>query len=432
MGYYVIENFKLGLDSRNFNLSAPTGALVRAQNCHITAAGEIEKRKAFVLFCELPAGVFGLESTKSGLVAFGSGVEPTMPTGVGYIRCRHPGEESGGTDSAMTGVLCSGTFAGQAWCAARFDDGQVFGFYNGTAIPGFYNGIVFSGLTNTSDIAAQITDSLNRELVDAVTGTMDDYTVERSSNLVDIKAAVGGTFTLTLGESSTLGTLSQSQRSTGSSGTAGVGASCVLNFTTMGTDFSCTSITAPDGAGGTVNLLASSVGYSSSLSNTVLLIKNAINANITSPQYSATASGGSLSIFAPASLGDSANGGSVVLSYSGTLSGNTTGTVALTATASPVEISKTRGNTTGTVTITSPEASCSPSGGTPPYFYSWSATGFTVNSPSLATSTFSASVPIFDQVWGTAYCTVTDSGSPVQSYVSNGVGITLINEGNYQ
>ena len=442
MGYFVIENFKLGLDSRNFALTAPVGALVRAENCHVTPAGEIEKRKSFTLFATLPTGCFGLEVTNSGLVTFGSGSAPAMPSGVAYVQCLHPGEAAGGTASAMTGVTCSGTYAGLPWCSARFADGRVFGFYNGALVPGFSSGIVFDGLTATTAIAQNIQDALNRELADPATGVID-YSIEHSGSLNDIKAAVGGTFNLILGTNLTVGStgsLGQTLMSTGGAGTAGVGASCIINFTTMGTGFSCTSITAPNGSGGTCEILGSAVAYSSSMANTIALIRNQINNYNSSPRYSAAVSGSALTISAPATLGDSVNYSTiatfVVLTYTevggtGSTTGNNTGVIALTAVASPSSVSKSRGPTTGTVILASPTVACAPAGGTAPYAYAWTCPGFTVNSPTAAASSFTASVPIDDSVWGTAYCTVTDSGSPVQTSTTNGVGITLTNAGSY-
>jgi len=47
MGYQVIQDFRGGLDARKFFLSLPPGTLTAANNCHITAGAEIEKRKAF-------------------------------------------------------------------------------------------------------------------------------------------------------------------------------------------------------------------------------------------------------------------------------------------------------------------------------------------------------------------------------------------------
>lgn len=51
-----VDDFKLGLDVRKSVLTAAAGSLQRLENCVITPGGEIEKRKAFVPICNLPAG----------------------------------------------------------------------------------------------------------------------------------------------------------------------------------------------------------------------------------------------------------------------------------------------------------------------------------------------------------------------------------------
>lgn len=48
MPYFVVENFKGGVDTRNNTLAALPGTLRQIDNAHITPGGEIEKRKAFV------------------------------------------------------------------------------------------------------------------------------------------------------------------------------------------------------------------------------------------------------------------------------------------------------------------------------------------------------------------------------------------------
>jgi hypothetical protein len=86
MKYLFLDGFPKGLDARKFNLNAPAGTLVELQNGHLTNAGEVEKRKAFVEYADLTtvsetgtqliAGLrlFGLQRTGVGLTVFGSAV----------------------------------------------------------------------------------------------------------------------------------------------------------------------------------------------------------------------------------------------------------------------------------------------------------------------------------------------------------------------
>lgn len=48
MAYYLVENFKGGIDLRNHPMASIPGTLREAKNVHVTEGGEIEKRKAFV------------------------------------------------------------------------------------------------------------------------------------------------------------------------------------------------------------------------------------------------------------------------------------------------------------------------------------------------------------------------------------------------
>jgi hypothetical protein len=78
MPYFLVENFKSGLDVRKSILTAPAGTLTRLINAAITPGGEIRKRKAFVKVANL-TGTFGLASIGTKLVAFTKGVQTPNP-----------------------------------------------------------------------------------------------------------------------------------------------------------------------------------------------------------------------------------------------------------------------------------------------------------------------------------------------------------------
>lgn len=71
MSYQITTDFKAGLDARKYKLALPAGALTEIINAHITSGAEIEKRKKF-LRVPIPAGTFGAQETKDGIVVFGS------------------------------------------------------------------------------------------------------------------------------------------------------------------------------------------------------------------------------------------------------------------------------------------------------------------------------------------------------------------------
>jgi len=91
MGYLLVENFGEGLDSRRSLLTTKAGALLECKNAHITRGKEIEKRKKFSPFAELPNGTFGMQSAANSLYTFGSIGSPTgIPATVTYQRLSHP------------------------------------------------------------------------------------------------------------------------------------------------------------------------------------------------------------------------------------------------------------------------------------------------------------------------------------------------------
>lgn len=118
MPYSILENFSAGLDSRHHFLTSKPGSLEALTNGHITRGGDIEKRKAFEIHKTLPDGTFGIEVTSGGLVTFGSGADPGVPSGVTYQKLNHPYNldgryfklsDSGGTIGVWFDVDDSGT-----------------------------------------------------------------------------------------------------------------------------------------------------------------------------------------------------------------------------------------------------------------------------------------------------------------------------------
>lgn len=132
MAYIHITSFKEGLDSRRAPLTTTQGSMLTAENGHITRGGEFEKRKAFVLTYDLPDGTFGMHSTSSHIYVFGSADPSTflsaVPNGVTYQRLVPP---SGQT---MVEVISVDAFNGLPYVVAKYDDGNVYHFYNGQRV----------------------------------------------------------------------------------------------------------------------------------------------------------------------------------------------------------------------------------------------------------------------------------------------------------
>ena len=138
MSYFVIEDFKSGLDSRRLAVSSVPGSLVTLTNAHVTRGGEIEKRPAFVEVCPLPADTFGLASVGNELFTFGSVAsvvfDADAPSNLTYQQLSHPSGE------AMSDVLHVAGFSGRPYVVAQYEDASVWHFYDGTIIADWEDG----------------------------------------------------------------------------------------------------------------------------------------------------------------------------------------------------------------------------------------------------------------------------------------------------
>jgi len=156
MGEFVIPNFKAGLDRRLTEMDGSKEQLWVLTNAHITSGGDIEQRRAFSLATGTMTGSFGLEVTDAGLVTFGSGTSPSLPSGVTYQRLQHPsilgeGGFTGSYNSAlhdMAAVVFSKTHDGKALVAAMFTDGKTYLYYDGLLVTDSADGLVHSGFSS--------------------------------------------------------------------------------------------------------------------------------------------------------------------------------------------------------------------------------------------------------------------------------------------
>ena len=93
MGSIWVREFKGGLDTRRLPETTPGGALIFAQDCHVTQGGEIEQRADFVhLYTAPPGECVGLAANASGLVVFGhAATGPVdLPAVFSYTQLAHP------------------------------------------------------------------------------------------------------------------------------------------------------------------------------------------------------------------------------------------------------------------------------------------------------------------------------------------------------
>jgi hypothetical protein len=91
MKYLVIDGFKSGLDTRRSIITSPDDTLLVGENVHLTRGGEVEKRKAFELIGEIPAGSVGLVAEAGKCVVYSLIAEPVgVPDVVKWVRLRTP------------------------------------------------------------------------------------------------------------------------------------------------------------------------------------------------------------------------------------------------------------------------------------------------------------------------------------------------------
>lgn len=136
MSYAVIDSFSLGLDRRRPRHAANQGSVWDAINVHITRGGDIEKRKAFVPSFNLPTGTSkGVSAASGSLYSFGSGPQPdNWPAGIIYQQVAHQ------LGYPLTEILDTTVFDGKPYVVAKFSNGDVQHFYNGTVVADFVPG----------------------------------------------------------------------------------------------------------------------------------------------------------------------------------------------------------------------------------------------------------------------------------------------------
>lgn len=135
MGYAVVDSFSAGLDRRRPRHASQQGSLWDAVNVHITRGGDIEKRKAFVAAFNLPAGSKGLAAASGNLFAFGSVAKPGgWPVGITYQQLVHP------NGHALDSILDTTVFDGYPYVVAKFVNGDILHYYNGTRVADFAPG----------------------------------------------------------------------------------------------------------------------------------------------------------------------------------------------------------------------------------------------------------------------------------------------------
>lgn len=253
MGTIAVIEFTGGLDTRRMPEATSGGVLIKANNGHITRGGEFEQRAAFVLAYELPEGTVAMTATPAGLVVFGHTTEPVgIPVGVTYQRLEHPTPAT-----ALVRVLSTDLYAGKIYAVGEFADGSIHHYYDGVLVTDWFDGRARA-------------------------------TFEVTGGGVDIAVPAVGSFDITAGTA-------------GSAAVSATGSFAVTGGTSgVGNEITDVLV---DG----VDVLGATVAHTGNNTTTAANIAAQITSNTSSPNYTAVAVSGTVTITA-VTPGTAANG----------------------------------------------------------------------------------------------------------------------------
>lgn len=187
MPYLLVQDFKLGLDSRRNELTSPAGSLMLCSNAHISRGGEVEKRHCFEKIADFGSKFKGLEVTSQGLFVFVLSSEVTeqeasslLSSGINLQVIKHPYDENG-TYWEIDKIVWSTVYDGKIFSIIRFKHKQdaqsketycyydeqnqthLLGatkIYRPTVVKDTYKGMVGNGSLATTKTAAQVASEL--------------------------------------------------------------------------------------------------------------------------------------------------------------------------------------------------------------------------------------------------------------------------------
>jgi hypothetical protein len=329
-----------GLDTRRMPETTSGGALIKAQDGHITRGGEFEKRPAFVKAYTLPTGATkGLAAGKNGLVVFGNGSPPTLPAAVSYQRIEHL---DGLT--ALNKVLSYDLYGGKLYTVGEYADGSRYHFYDGVRIADWYDGrarasfrvtagtgvsqltsITVNGVTITTGAVTWATSNENTAALIAAdintASSSPDYTATAVGDQVNIIAADAGTAAngrvVVTNTSGGFGVTPSSGVALSGGSNPSPAVSATGSFTiTGGTSGASNKIN--DVTVNGVSIISAPVSWATSHANTASDVASAINSYSSSPDYTASAVGAVVTITA-STAGSAINGATVAVTVGGTV-----------------------------------------------------------------------------------------------------------------
>lgn len=305
MPYFLVSDFRGGLDVRKSPWTAEAGTLQEFTDGHITRGGEIEKRKEFTDEGDLLAATYSLVAARAGssargLVVFGSAAAPSLPAGVTYQRLQHPDGIA-----SMSGVAAMTLFDGKPYVVADFDDGSQFHYYDGAIVTDWGAGIVRHAMTTNDQIAEHL-----RSIIDADA----NYTATRVGDQITVTGPAGTDYTVSTETVNVAGGVNDQVLTYAElvepivpvAETVAFAEFSILEGSVNAANYIDT--VRVDVAGVFTELIVNNVPYNTSPELTALDVVTEINANTGTHGYSAVTRYGKVYIYAPAGAGAVANG----------------------------------------------------------------------------------------------------------------------------
>lgn len=315
-----VREFKGGVDVRRLPETSPGGTLLQGYDGHIDSGGQFRKRAKFEPSYTLPAGTTGMAATLDGLYVFGHAVAPALPAGVSYQRLQHPD----GT-TALSRVLSWDLYAGKLYVAALFADDSKHHFYDGVRVPDWYDGRArlsfditegdinpatastgsFEVTGGTLNAGVNEIQDITIDGVSIISATDIDHTGNNATTAAAIAAAINSHTSVPDYTATSNG---QQVRITAAATGVGVNGKAIVvtaagdvttgNFVTMAGGAATSTATLADFKIDGVSIISAPVVWATSHTNTAALIAAAINANVSTPEYTATSFGPSVIIAA--------------------------------------------------------------------------------------------------------------------------------------
>lgn len=146
MAYFMVEDFRAGIDLRRQSIASTAGTMRECINAHVTAGGELEKRKAFsevlhfsdygvsnclgCVFVGREMHVFGNDNANENVFSALDTSNPFLASSIKYIRLQHKNDPN----RPVARIVSASVFKGKSYVIAQFTDGKVYHYWGGNRV----------------------------------------------------------------------------------------------------------------------------------------------------------------------------------------------------------------------------------------------------------------------------------------------------------